>query len=187
MTVTSTGTPGGLNPCHTTKLVAVCMYATPRHGTAPSTTADGTSGGLLWRDNLIINKNYNATNGLFKRASRKAHWSRRRKKYPISTPRSGPGSHLLRGEGHDWAHRCGRLQHVVPREVLRRGTDGNLRLGDLEADLGPLGHRLEADAPLNQRLSPMSDTKEISQVRRVRRLHLAFMDVCRSILRYLHT
>lgn len=60
--------------------------------------------------------------------------------------------YLLRGEGHDRAHRRGRLQHVVPREVLRRGPDGNLRLGDLEADLGPLRHRLEADSPLDQRL-----------------------------------
>lgn len=78
----------------------------------------------------------------------------------------------MRGEGHDRAHRCGRLQHVVPREVLRRGANGNLRLGDLEADLGPLGHWLEADAPLDQRLSASAAVVGIrdrtGQVRRVR-------------------
>lgn len=62
-------------------------------------------------------------------------------------------SYLLGGKGHHWAHGRGRLQHVVSCEVLRSGTDGNLGLGDLQTNLRPFRHRLEADAPLDQRLT----------------------------------
>lgn len=59
-------------------------------------------------------------------------------------------SYLLGGQGHHWTHGSGRLQHVVSREILRRGTNGNLGLSDLQADLRPLRHRLKANAPLDQ-------------------------------------
>lgn len=71
----------------------------------------------------------------------------------------------------------------MPREVLWRGADGNLGLGDFEAHLGPLRHRLEADASLDQSLGGRVGGRGGEKQKRMVGLnafHLAYVHLARS-------
>mmetsp|Transcript_15759 Transcript_15759/g.59978 ORF Transcript_15759/g.59978 Transcript_15759/m.59978 type:complete len:499 (+) Transcript_15759:1777-3273(+) len=57
----------------------------------------------------------------------------------------------LRSQRHDRAHGRGRLQHVVPSQVLGRGANRYARLRDLQPHFRPAGQRFQHDASLDQR------------------------------------
>ncbi|KAH3664221.1 hypothetical protein OGAPHI_004572 [Ogataea philodendri] len=63
---------------------------------------------------------------------------------------------FLRVQGHHRQERRGRLQNVMSGQVFWSGSDRDLRIKDLQPDLGPCSNRLQIDSLVDQSLCQLS-------------------------------